>query len=214
MIRRAGRLLPVVSTLALAAVLVLAAASAGANAVDPDCAEAWRIDGWCEARGAGYVAGVVIPSRLLYETLDAHGHVLDLDTFTCPSCRKAIDTDGFCEEHRIGFVKKLAYFSRLTYEIGRGERVLPKDFRCADCRRHAEAGSGWCAKHRTGMVGSAAIRDRAAYDRAAAAVAVLKSAVGMLPRCEHCAVAMVTDTECWDHRITYQGGKPVPRPGS
>ena len=197
-----------------------ASATAAAPAIDADCAEARRTDGWCDARGVGYVAFVEIPSRLLYDTLDAHGHVLDLTTFTCPSCRRAIDTEGFCEEHRVGFVRRpttrepLAYFSRLTYEMARGARVEPASFRCAECRRHAEAGFGWCAKHRTGLIGSAAIRDRAAWDRAAAAVEVLRASVAMLPKCEHCAVAMVTDTECWDHKITYKDGKPLPRPGS
>jgi hypothetical protein len=57
---------------------------------------------------------VAIPSRLLYDTMDAHGHTLDLSTFTCPSCRGAIDADGSCDEHRIGFVRKQAYYSRLT----------------------------------------------------------------------------------------------------
>ena len=198
------------------ALLLLGAVAAGAGppVIDADCAEARRIDGWCDARGAGYVAFVEIPSRLLYDTLDAHGHVLDLTTFTCPSCRRAIDTEGFCEEHRVGFVHRLAYFSRLTYEMARGERIEPASFRCADCRRHAEAGYGWCAKHRTGLIGSAAIRDRAAWDRAAAAVEVLRAAVAMLPKCEHCAEAMVTDTQCWDHKIRYKEGKPIPRPGS
>jgi hypothetical protein len=179
----------------------------GAAAPDP-CAEARRVDGWCEREGLGYVANVAIRSRLLYDALDAHGHVLDLSTFTCPTCKEAIATGGFCEEHRTGFVKKQAYFSRLTYEMARGERVDPARLRCPDCRRNAET-TGWCAKHRTGMIGNVAIRDRAAWERADAAVRILRAAVEMLPRCEWCAIAMVTDTKCPIDKTQWRGGQPV-----
>jgi hypothetical protein len=193
-----------------AAALLFAVAAAPA---DPECTcpQARLTDGWCDVHHVGYVAMVRIPSRLLYDTLDAHGHVLDLSTFTCPGCRKAIDGDGFCEEHRIGFVRKQAYFSRLTYEIARGERLRPEAVACPVCRADMER-TGWCDKHRVGWIGNVAIANRPAYERAAAAVAILREAVDMLPRCEHCSEAMVTDQECPIHRITYQGGKPVPKP--
>jgi len=196
----------------LVAVLLLAGATLAVAAPttvdDAECAEARRTDGWCERRGAGYVASVEIRSRLLYDTLDAHGHVLDLSTFTCPSCRKAIETEGFCEEHRTGFVRKQAYFSRLTYEMARGKRIDPVALRCADCRRNA-ATTGWCVKDATGMIGNVAIRDRAAWERADAAVQLLRAAVAMLPRCEWCAVAMVTDTQCPVDRTRWRGGQPI-----
>jgi len=173
------------------------------------CAEARLTDGWCGAHLVGYVAMVRIPSRLVYDALDAHGHDLDLGTFTCPACRKAIEMDGYCDEHRTGFVRRQAYFSRLTYEMARGARVDPARLDCAACRRYA-ASLGWCARDGRGMIGVVAIRDRAAYDRAAASVAVVRAAAGTVARCEGCAVAMVTDTECWRCRITYRDGVPQP----
>jgi hypothetical protein len=60
------------------------------------------------------------------------------------------------------------------------------------------------------MIGNVAIRDRRAFDRAAAAVTVLHKAVAMLPRCQYCAMAMVTDTECPVDRTTWKNAKPVP----
>jgi len=193
-------------------VAVLALAGAAAAAPPDPCLQERLADGWCDHAGAGYVANVAIPSRLLWDVMDAHGHVLDLTTVTCPACKAAIESDGFCDEHRTGFVRRLAYFSRLTYEMARGERKDPASIRCADCRRNAET-TGWCARHRTGMIGNVAIVDRAAYDRAAKAVAILRAAVAMLPRCEGCAVAMVTDTECWPHRIPYVNGVAQPPTG-
>lgn len=174
------------------------------------CATARLTDGWCDLHRVGYVAMVRIPSRLVYDALDAHGHLLDLNTFTCPTCREAIDLDGFCEEHRTGFVDGQVYFSRLTYEMARGLRVDPARIECPVCRRNADS-LGWCAKDGRGMIGNVAIRDRAAYDRAAAAVAVVRAAVDTLARCEGCALAMVTDTECWRCRITYRNGVPLAR---
>jgi len=180
---------------------------APAAAADP-CADARAIDGWCKEQEVGFVANVAIHSRLLWDAMDAHGHLLDLSTFTCPTCRKAIDEEGFCEQHRTGFVKKMAYFSRLTYEMARGERIDPATLRCHECRRHAET-TGWCDKHRLGMIGNVVIRDHAAWDRADAAVQILRRAVDMLPHCEWCAIAMVTDTKCPIDKTQWRGGQPV-----
>jgi len=202
------------AVLLLAAALatsIAGAATAGSTpapaAADP-CADARRIDGWCKEEEVGYVANVAIRSRLLWDAMDAHGHLLDLSTFTCPACRKAIDEEGFCEQHRTGFVKRMAYFSRLTYEMARGERVDPARIHCSECRRNAKT-TGWCEKHRLGRIGNVVIRDRPAWERADAAVRILRAAVDMLPRCEWCAIAMVTDTKCPVDKTQWRGGQPV-----
>ncbi len=174
------------------------------------CSEAERTNGWCRRHGIGYVAAVPIRSARLYDVLDAHGHAVDLSTFECESCKRAIATGGFCEEDRVGFVGKLAYFSRLTYELARGERTDPGSLSCPVCTRHDAEGPGWCETCKRGMVGHVAIRDKQAYEAAARAVAILRAAVEASERCEHCAVAIVTDTKCPYCRITYKDGKPVP----
>ncbi|HET9481416.1 MAG TPA: hypothetical protein VFP98_06660 [Candidatus Polarisedimenticolia bacterium] len=176
--------------------------------------EAARLDtGWCERHGVGYVASIPIRSRLLYETLDAHGHTLDPDAFTCEICRVAIRTDGFCEKDRIGFVRTQAYFSRLTYELARGERLPPGTIDCPACRKNAES-LGWCERCRVGMIGSVHAKDRLAYDKASAAVVILVAANETAARCEECAVAMITDSLCARHRISYREGKPVAAPAA
>jgi len=203
---------PGMMSVLLAACLI----AAGASCVEavPEactCLSARESHGWCDTHDVGYVASIEIRSRLLYETLDAHGHQLDLGTFECASCRSAIATSGFCAEHRVGFVNGLAYFSRLTYELARGERCDAATISCAVCRKHAE-GSGWCEEHRLGMIGRVAIRDRAAFEHAAAALEVLQAANREAARCEHCAMAIVTDGWCPLCRISYKNGKPLPRP--
>ena len=172
------------------------------------CATALVTNGWCERHEVGYVAGVVIKSKMLYETLDAHGHVLDLTTFVCPMCRKAIETDGFCEDHKIGFVAKQAYFSRLTYELARGKPVDPAMIPCAACRSNTKS-HGWCEKHKVGMAGRVAITDHDAYLRTLKAIGILEIANKMAARCEGCAVAIVTNSFCPNHRIRYRDGKAL-----
>ncbi len=172
------------------------------------CAAASRSNGWCDLHKVGYLASIPVRSELLFETLDAHGHDLDLSTFECEACRKAIATEGFCEEHRVGFVHGLAYFSRLTYELARGVPADPASLACPVCRRNSE-GYGWCEEHGLGMLGPTAVRDRAAYERAVRAIEILKTAILEAERCERCAVAIVSDTDCPYHRIFYKDGKPV-----
>jgi hypothetical protein len=202
---QAQRLLQVPALL----VAVFWAAQTGAAPKDCTCAAALDTNGWCELHHVGYVAAVPISSRLVYDALDAHGHTLDLTTFTCESCRKAIATDGFCEADQIGFVNKQAYFSRLTYELARGEPTDRSRIKCKLCKANS-ATHGWCEHCKLGMVGNVAIHDHEAYGRAAHAADILRDAAGTIPRCEWCAVAMVTSTKCPVCKITYRDGKPLP----
>lgn len=171
--------------------------------------EAARLDsGWCEVHEVGYVASIPIRSRVLYETLDAHGHTLDPAAFTCERCKEAIRTDGFCEKDRIGFVRTQAYFSRLTYELARGEKRPPGMIDCPVCRKNAGS-HGWCEAHGVGMIGAVQAKDRQGYEKAVEALEILIAASEMAATCEECATAMITDSLCARHRINYRDGKPV-----
>ncbi len=193
-----------------AVVLISALAAAGLPAaVDAcTCAAARLVNGWCDVHDQGFVAGLTVRSRWLYEAADAHGHQVDLSTFNCPSCQRAIAASGYCETHRIGFVHDLAYFSRLTYELAKGEARSPESIGCATCRKNSET-YGWCDKSKIGMVGPFALRDRAGYERAIAAYKVFEIANATAARCRYCAVAIITDTECPVCKIAYKDGKAV-----
>lgn len=172
------------------------------------CATSRQTNGWCPVHEFGYVGGIEVRSRWLYEFIDAHGHELDLSTFTCPTCRIAIATNGFCEIHRIGFVNKLAYFSLLTYELGKGEARSRASITCPACRKNSET-YGWCAKSRLGMVGPFAIRNRQDFDRTVGALKIFLIANEASRRCHDCAGAIMTDSECPICKIAYKGGKAV-----
>src|SRR5262245_17323887 len=92
--------------------VLLLAGSSATPAAECTCPVVVQQDGWCSRHEIGYIAGLAIETPLLFETLDAHGHEVDLDSFQCSGCKRAIETDGFCETHGIGFVSDLAYYSR------------------------------------------------------------------------------------------------------
>ena len=172
------------------------------------CATSRETNGWCPVHEFGYVGGVKVTSRWLYEFADAHGHELDLSTFTCPTCRAAIATNGFCDIHRVGFVNRLAYYSLLTYELGKGEARHPSTITCATCRKNSET-RGWCAKSGVGMIGPFAIRNRRDFDRAVAALDIFLVANEAARKCNYCAGAILKDSECPVCKIRYKDGKAV-----
>ncbi len=197
---------------------VLAAAGAGsartASAADPaaagcTCAAAKAAGGWCDEHELGYVAGVEIRSEILFDAVDAHGHDLDLATFTCPECRSAIESDGFCSEHRIGFVGGQAYFSKLTYLLARGELRSPGEIACPVCRRNAES-HGFCSSCGVGMAGHVAVRGRPAYDELEREIRILEAAAEAAKRCGHCGAAALGNSTCPYCKISYSGGVAVP----
>lgn len=157
----------------------------------------------------GYIVDVPIDSRYLWETLDAHGHELNIDNLGCPECTSAAANNGFCERSRIGFLSGQAYFSRLTWLLAKAERVEPEALDCPTCRTNA-AGSGWCERHSVGRLGRWALHDRGEFDDLVHEMRILELANAAAQRCEHCAAAIVTDTECPFCRIRYRDGNSMP----
>jgi hypothetical protein len=176
------------------------------------CATSRETNGWCEVHEFGYIGGVKVTSRWLYEYIDAHGHALNLTTFTCPECRAAIASGGFCETHHLGFVNKMGYFSRLTYELGKAEAKPPSAIACRTCRKNAQT-HGWCAKSGVGMIGPFAIRNRQDFDLAEAALERFMIANEASKRCNYCAGAILTDSECPVCKIRYKDGKVMANAG-
>lgn len=174
------------------------------------CETSRGTNGWCRLHGFGYVAGVRITSAWLYEALDAHGHEVNLASFGCPSCQAASASDGFCEKHRIGFVDKKAYFSKLTYYLAKGDVRHLSDIACPVCRRNSET-YGWCDRCKVGMVGQVSMVNRASFEQAVNSLHILYAANEAATRCDRCAVAILTDTQCPLCKIRYKDGKAVPR---
>ena len=172
------------------------------------CLEARLNHLWCEACKVGYVAGVRIPSHVLYEALDAHGHVIDIKTVTCPTCRRALETDGYCESCRAGFFHKQLYCTSITYRLAKGRVTPPEVLSCPTCRMNAES-QGWCEACGVGMIGLTAYHDREQFQATLAEYRLLLEAIDKLKSCDICATAMIFDSYCPIHDATYKNGKRV-----
>ncbi|HWL94073.1 MAG TPA: hypothetical protein VNT79_11120 [Phycisphaerae bacterium] len=172
------------------------------------CAAARLTNQWCDACNVGYVAGVPIKSKFLFETLDAHGHDLVAANFTCPTCKIAIATEGFCEPCRIGWIDKKAYFSRLTYHLAKGVAKDPSTLSCTVCRKNSET-YGWCERCGHGMVGNVEVKSRADFEGGRRGYELMMTAIEASGRCEMCGQVIITDGSCFVCKISYKDGKAV-----
>lgn len=191
--------------------VVLLLACSSVESVPPGCTCAANKlkPGWCEVCKVGYLASIKIESKMLFETLDAHGHDIDPTRFQCETCKKAIKEGGYCDGCRMGFIRGQAYLSRLTYQLARG---VPRDvvtIECATCRKNAER-FGWCERCRTGMVGNVAIADKREFERTVPEVQRLLDAIKMLTTCETCGIALFSGGYCPVCKKSFVDGKAVP----
>ena len=194
--------------LVLTSVLLLGQATLESPADRCTCKAPRGVGGWCRVHALGYVGDVEIRSAWLFDAVDPYGHDVDVTMFPCPACQRAIAGDGYCTEHKVGFVHQRAYFSLVTHHLAKGTVRQPAQLACSRCRKNAKA-HGWCETHRVGMIGSVALKDRQEYDEAVRAADVLREASRIAARCDRCAVALITGTEC--PYIVYRDGKPIHR---
>lgn len=159
------------------------------------CIDALRTNGWCEPCGRGYVAGRAIPSRMLHEALDAHGHELGPGGVLCLECAEALEVDGFCPRCRSGFVGGQLYFGELSWSLHRGTMRPREEVRCPGCRE-VYGGIGDCPRCGALWVGSVEFRDPALHARAAHQFRRLELALERLPDCEMCATAGFFGRDC------------------
>lgn len=170
------------------------------------CQEAKIANGWCGRCRVGYAASLKIPSFMLYEALDMHGHEIKPASFTCPTCQKALRTNAYCEKCRIGFIGGLAYMTRPGYLLAQGSAVDAEKLTCVTCRIHL-AQSGWCEDCRIGIVGNFAFSKRALFVQAHAAHKRLAAGIAKLEQCEICAIVLTLDGRCAKCNLHYKDGK-------
>jgi len=164
-------------------------------------------NGWCEACKKGYVAGILVPSAMLLEALDAHGHDFDPASIKCKTCQEAIKTQGFCDRDNMGFIHNLAYVSRLTYHLAKGTPMDVSKLTCKKCRQFARK-HGWCEACHRGMAGNVVFTNRNDFEQAARQIDFLMSVIKMIDRCEMCAVARFTGGKCPKCNILYERDQP------
>lgn len=171
------------------------------------CKTAMVKGGWCEPCKEGFVSGVNIKSKKLYDALS--GMEMKPDAMKCDGCKAAAAKGGECAACHVSFAHGKAYKSKIAAKLAAGDALDPAKVSCDGCKKVA-ADHGWCDACKVGLVGYHAYKDRAAYDDAAKARATLVNASSAAGKCEACAVAMVTDGKCETCKMSFKDGKASP----
>ncbi len=173
------------------------------------CDAAKLSNSWCEPCKVGYVAALRIPSPILFEVLDAHGHKVSFENMHCQSCKEAYKGGGFCKRHRVGFVGDLAFFSRLTYYLAQGKSQEMTQITCKTCQKNSSS-QGWCQTCGIGRVGNVLFKEQEIQAKAAKEYLLLLAAVAKLADCEMCAAALFAGSRCPWCKISYKRESNAP----
>ncbi len=165
------------------------------------CALARLSNRECKTCGVRYVAGLEIPSEMLFELLDAHGHTYNPSSLPCQGCREASATNGLCAEHRWGFAKGQLYFSKLSYLLAQGKPQTRETLPCTTCQ--GSDATIWCDRCGHGWVGNVAFTDPVQHSQAIEEYEHLVACVETAAVCEKCAAAKFSGMKCPTCKTTY-----------
>jgi hypothetical protein len=161
-------------------------------------------EGFCCDKGIAY--GVRIKSKKLYGALE--GKEVAVDKIKCPGCKSAVQSDGVCESCKVGIANGKMYHSMVAYRLAKGNPTSPEAMKCAGCVTAAKK-NGFCNRCKVGFVANRAFKNKADFGPATEAHATLVKAAETVPRCEDCAVALVTDGTCAACKVSFKDGKKV-----
>jgi hypothetical protein len=179
------------------------------SSADCTCPSASLHNAWCRRCNTGYIAGHQVQSALLFETVDPHGHEIDVSAMECESCKRATVSRGYCTACNVGFVDGMAYFTRLTYGLAQGVPVQVDSLECVRCRSFMDS-TGWCDVCDRGVVGNVVLIDRTTYESTAREYRTLLLAIDRGTQCELCACAMVVHRTCPKCLISYESTESAP----
>ncbi len=175
------------------------------------CSVARQEHRWCAHCEVGYVAGQPVPSRSLFEALDAHGHDIDPTKIRCESCQKALSTDGFCDKCCFGFNGGLLYFSPLSWCVAKGTpRGVAESRPKTPSQPQSKPAKGPCSVEHVGLpkdtqfcescgegiVGNVVFTEAHLFDIARDELRCLRLSVARLEECEICAIAQFLRSRC------------------
>lgn len=185
----------------LAAVLVMGMCTA-LYAGGECCDKAMKENAWCDKCKHGFVAGISMDNKKLYDALA--GKAIDKAKLTCDGCKKVASDGGVCDKCHVGVIKGKAY-PMAAYALLIGEPCKPEsELKCDGCKKNLKSG-GWCDACKCGIVGKMRYSDKAKYEAAEKAAKLISEAAKA--KCDGCAVAMVTDGTCAQCKVTYKDGK-------
>lgn len=196
--------------------LVVAASAATAWA-DCTCAKDKAAgNGWCSDCKEGYVDGIEIKNKKLYDTLQ--GTTVSADQVKksgCGACEKAYAGNSTCDACHVSFASGKMYKSAHAAHLAAGTRVTKDTPMCAACKAACEKeglekmaqGTGWCDQCKAGFVHGVRYDSKEAFESAKKSYAIVSNAAQASSKCEGCAIAMVTDGECEHCKVSFKNGE-------
>ena len=114
--------------------LVLAGGSAYAEC---GCCKPLRTaDGWCDGCKVGFVNGVTMKSKTLFDAVA--GKKVDVQAMKCGGCVKALKQDGACDHCGIAFADGKAYKSKVAKQLALGKAANPDKLACTMCQKNSK----------------------------------------------------------------------------
>lgn len=182
---------------------VLCAFAVPALAGGECCDKAKAVSGWCGDCKVGYVGGVEVKSKVVYNALAGAPAPMESK---CEGCRKAMASNGRCDGCGVSFADKKMYRSPFSWALAKGSYKAESDFKCDGCKKLCKDG-GWCESCKQGVIHGFVFKDRKEFDSAMKAHVVVQNSC--TAKCEGCAVAMSTNGKCAACNATYLDGKKV-----
>lgn len=198
------------------ALALVAAFSSAALAGGECCDKAKASDGWCGDCKMGFVAGITMKSRALYDALMGK-EVTAEQASKCGGCQAAFASNGTCNECHVAFANHKMYRSPFAARLAMGKPIDRKAL-CKECQEHCAKAtaeemakhSGWCDACKAGFVNGKTYTSKESFQQAMDAHTLLTKAAEA--KCDGCAVAMVCDGACGECKVAFKDGKMTAKP--
>lgn len=161
---------------------------------------------WCGHCSSGKAFGQTIKSQKLIAALS--GTPVKEGEVKCPSCEKALKEGGNCTHCKLAFHNGRSYKSEVAAALAKGVVVTADRIDCDRCKANFLKGKGFCKSCEGGIVAGMMFHKKD-YTDAKKAERILASAVEASGKCEACAVAMLTDGQCAQCKVSFNKGRPT-----
>ena len=161
---------------------------------------------WCAQCKTGVAFGRRIKSEKLTAALN--GKEVNESAIKCGGCKTAFKVNGRCSHCKVSFSGGKAYNSPVALALSKGEVISPAKIRCAGCKTNFEKGKGFCTHCNAGVLAGLMFKNEKDYSAAQEAEAILTTAIKTADTCQACAVAMVTDGQCSQCKVSFKNGEP------
>lgn len=170
-------------------------------------------EGFCDHCNAGLAFGVKVKDKTVYDLLagDAAKFEKAKDS-QCPGCASAAKNESQCKHCNVFVANGKVYKTAAAQAIAKGKPVTDdmktKMASCSGCTKHL-ADNGYCTGCSVGFVANRMYKEKADYDAARKAHALVVAVAKEPSHCKGCTKAMLTNGSCSHCNVSFKDGKPV-----